>query len=82
MAVLWAAIFISTPREITPMSNTQKTEILSKALAAALFRLGVGTAVFVPFELLPYTLLCRNQADGSIAVILMEKSPGPHSHGS
>jgi hypothetical protein len=55
------------------MSNAQKYETLTKALAAALFRLGVGTAVFEPREMaLPekYSLRCRRQADGSIAVIL------------
>jgi hypothetical protein len=55
------------------MSNAQKYETLTKALAAALFRLGVGTAVFEPSEMvLPekYSLRCRCQADGSVAVIL------------
>lgn len=55
------------------MSHAQKYEMLTKALAAALFRLGVGTAVFEPSEMaLPekYSLRCRRQADGSLAVIL------------
>jgi hypothetical protein len=55
------------------MSNAQKYETLTKALAAALFRLRVGTAVFEPSEMaLPekYSLRCRRQADGSVAVIL------------
>jgi len=55
------------------MPNPQEYETLTKALAAALFRLGVGTAVFEPSELaLPekYKLRCRRQADGSVAVIL------------
>ena len=59
------------------MPNVQEYETLTKALAAALFRLGVGTAVFEPSELaLPekYSLLCRRQADGSVAVILEQAS--------
>jgi len=59
------------------MSNVQKYEMLTKALAAALFRLGVGTAVFEPSEMaLPekYRLRCRHQADGSVAVILEQAS--------
>jgi hypothetical protein len=55
------------------MSNAQKYEMLTKALAAALFRLGFGTAVFEPHELAvreKYSLRCRRQADGSLAVIL------------
>ena len=55
------------------MLNVQEYETLTKALAAALFRLGVGTAVFEPSEMaLPekYRLRCRRQADGSVAVIL------------
>jgi hypothetical protein len=55
------------------MSNVQEYETLTKALVAALFRLGVGTAVFEPSELeLPenYRVRCRRQADGSVAVIL------------
>ena len=59
------------------MSNAQEYETLAKALAAALFRLGVGTAVFERSELaLPekYSLRCRRQADGSVAVILEEAS--------
>ena len=59
------------------MSSAQKSETLGKALAAALFRLGVGTAVFEPSELaLPgeYNLRCRQQADGSVAVSLEERS--------
>lgn len=55
------------------MPNLHEYETLTKALAAALFRLGVGTAVFEPSELtLPekYKLRCRRQADGSVAVIL------------
>ncbi len=65
------------------MSTTQKMEMLGKPLAAALFRLGVGTAAFEPVELtVPYKLRCRGQADGSIAVILIGKSRDPRSHGS
>jgi hypothetical protein len=59
------------------MSNAQKYETLTKALAAALFRLGVGTAVFEQSEMaLPekYSLRCRRQADGSVAVILESTS--------
>jgi hypothetical protein len=59
------------------MSNVQKCEMLTKALAAALFRPGVGTAVFEPSELaLPekYSLRCRRQADGSVGVILEQAS--------
>ena len=59
------------------MSNVEKYETLTRALAAALFRLGVGTAVFEPSELaLPekYKLHCRRQADGSVAVILEPNS--------
>jgi hypothetical protein len=59
------------------MSNVQKYPTLIKALAAALFRLGVGTTVFEPSELaLPekYSLRCRRQADGSVAVILEQAS--------
>jgi hypothetical protein len=55
------------------MPNLHEYETLTKASAAALFRLGVGTAVFEPSELaLPekYKLRCRRQADGSVAVIL------------
>ena len=53
------------------MPNVQEYETLTKALAAALFRLGVGTAVFEPGELtIAYKLRCRRQADGSLAVIL------------
>lgn len=57
------------------MPTVQEYEALTKALAAALFRLGVGAAVFEPNELaLPekYKLRCRRQADGSLAVILEE----------
>lgn len=59
------------------MPNVQEYETLAKALAAALFRLGVGTAVFEPSELaMPqkYKLRCRRQADGSVAVILEQAS--------
>jgi hypothetical protein len=59
------------------MSNAQKSETLSKALVAALLRLGVGTAVFEPSELASpesYRLFCRHQADGSVAVILEERT--------
>ena len=55
------------------MSSVEKNETLGRALTAALFRLGVGTAVFEPSEMdLPveYNLRCRHQADGSVAVIL------------
>jgi len=55
------------------MPNVENHETLTKVLVAALFRLGVGTAVFEPSEItLPekYTLRCRRQADGSVAVIL------------
>ena len=55
------------------MSNAQKYETVTKALAAALLRLGVGTVVLEPSQLtLPekYKLRCRRQADGSVAVIL------------
>ncbi len=55
------------------MSDDQKYELLSRGLRAALFRLGVGTAVFEPQELAAtdkYNLRCRQQADGSVAVIL------------
>lgn len=53
------------------MSNVQQYETLTKALAAALLRLGVGTAVFEPEELIiPYKLRWRRQSDGSLAVIL------------
>ena len=55
------------------MSNVEKYAALTRALAASLLRLGVGTAVFDPSELaLPekYKLRCRRQADGSVAVIL------------
>jgi hypothetical protein len=61
------------------MSNTQKYETVTRVLAAALFRLGVGTAVFEPSEMsLPetYKLRCRRQADGSVAVILEPKEAG------
>jgi len=57
------------------MSKMQECETLMAALTAALFRLGVGTAVFEPSELAPserYVLRCRRQADGSVAVILEE----------
>jgi hypothetical protein len=67
-----AAVLFST-KEIARMSNTEKSETLSKALVAALLRLGVATAVFEPSELAlpePYSLRCRHQADGSVAVIL------------
>ncbi len=63
------------------MSTTQKMEMLGKALAAALFRLGVGTAVFEPVELtISDKLRCRSQADGSIAVILLDESRDPRSN--
>jgi len=55
------------------MSDAQKCELLTRGLRAALFRLGVGTAVFEPHELNAtekYQLRCRQQADGSVAVIL------------
>jgi hypothetical protein len=55
------------------MSEAQKCETLTRALTAALFRLGVVTAVFEPTELEPpekYKLRCRSHADGSVAVIL------------
>ena len=57
------------------MSNAKKYETLTRVLAAALFRLGVGTAVFEPSELAApakYGLRCRHQADGSVAVTLEE----------
>jgi hypothetical protein len=45
------------------MSNVEKYETLTKALAAALFRLGVGTAVFEPRELaLPRNTNCAAAA--------------------
>ena len=59
------------------MSNVEKYATLTRALAAALFRLGVGTAVFDPSELAmsqKYSLRCRRQADGSVAVILEQAS--------
>jgi hypothetical protein len=55
------------------MPNVQEYETLTRALTAALLRMGVGTAVFEPSELaLPvkYKLRCRRQSDGSVAVIL------------
>lgn len=59
------------------MSEAVKCELLGRALRAALFRLAVGTAVFEPNELAAtekYRVRCRQQADGSIAVILEESS--------
>jgi len=61
------------------MTNTRKleTETIARALVAAMLRLGVGTAVFQPIELAkPYKVRCRNQADGSIAVIVEEPNRG------
>ena len=58
------------------MSNVERYETLTKALVAALFRLGVGTAVFDPSELAmsqKYSLRCRCQADGSIAVMRLDR---------
>jgi hypothetical protein len=55
------------------MSNVEKYETLTRSLTAALFRLGVGTAVFDPSELAlsqKCNLRCRCQLDGSVAVIL------------
>jgi hypothetical protein len=55
------------------MTKVEEFETLAKALAASLFRLGVGTAVFEPRELAlneRYNLRCRRQADGSVAVTL------------
>ena len=59
------------------MSNVEKYETLTRSLTAALFRLGVGTAVFDPSELTmsqKHSLRCRRQADGSVAVILEQAS--------
>jgi len=59
------------------MPNVREFETLTKALAAALLRLGVGTAVFESSELaliVKYKLRCRRQADGSVAVILEPNS--------
>jgi len=61
------------PERGDDMSEAQKRETLTKALGAALVRLGVGTAVFEPDELAAtegYKLRCRHQIDGSVAVIL------------
>jgi len=55
------------------MSNVENNKVLSRALTAALLRLGVGTAVSGPREMAvpeKYSLRCRRQADGSVAVIL------------
>lgn len=55
------------------MPKVQEIETLTKVLIAALFRLGVGTAVFEPSEMalpIKYNLRCRRQSDGSVAVIL------------
>ena len=59
------------------MSTKQKRYNLNAALVAAVIRLGVGTAVFEPAELMltmKYTVRCRRQADGSVAVILEESA--------
>jgi hypothetical protein len=59
------------------MSNVEKYAALTRALAASLLRLGVGTAVFDPSEVAisqEYSLRCRCQADGSVAVILDQAS--------
>jgi hypothetical protein len=53
------------------MSNPHTYETLTKALAAAPFRLGVSTAVVNALARPRNTnLRCRRQADGSVAVIL------------
>jgi hypothetical protein len=60
------------------MTAPQQMDTLSRALTAALLRLGVGTAVFEPRELASpdsYRLRCRHQADGSVAVILDARTP-------
>jgi hypothetical protein len=61
----------------TNMSKAEKYETLTRSLTAALFRLGVGTAVFDPSELAmsqKCSLRCRRQLDGSVAVILDQAS--------
>jgi hypothetical protein len=59
------------------MSKAEKYETLTRSLTAALYRLGVGTAVFDRSELAlsrEYSLRCRRQLDGSVAVILDQAS--------
>jgi hypothetical protein len=59
------------------MSKSEKYATLTRALTVALLRLDVGTAVFEPSELAmsqEYSLRCRCQADGSVAVILDQAS--------
>jgi hypothetical protein len=60
------------------MPKASTPETLAIVLAAALLRFGVGTAVFESSELdraRTYSLRCRLQANGSIAVSLeMQRS--------
>ena len=59
--------------ELENMSDQRKYDTLATALTAALFRLGVGTAVFPQSEIEPAEkckLRCRRQSDGSVAVIV------------